>query len=1014
MADQPISQLPVATALTGDEVTVVVQRGITKQTQVANVAVLGGPTGPTGPQGSQGNIGNTGPTGPTGAVGPTGNTGVTGPSGTGPTGPTGATGAASTVVGPTGPNGATGPTGVAGPTGATGIQGNQGAQGVQGPTGPNGPTGPQGLQGPQGSIGATGTTGPTGATGSASTVAGPTGPTGSVGSAGPTGPTGTTGNTGPTGPTGSVGNAGPTGPTGSAGNTGPTGPTGSVGSAGPTGPTGTVGGTGPTGPTGAASTVAGPTGPTGTTGNTGPTGPTGSTPAIGGTNTQIQYNNAGSFGGVPLLTYNGTTLAMTGSTIDSTTIGGTTPAAGTFTTITGQTEVLKGTGTNLVLQSQFASGWTGGTNITLTPNNTTAPDGTTTAALVSLSSASTSEYIYQSTTFTNGLIYTISVYVKPSAATSFAIRSFTQAGFLSFTLTGSGAIGSATGIASNGVISYNATTGYYRCSASFTANATGSNNIGFDTNSTSFSGNAFYVWGAQLEIGSVTNTYIPTTTTAIYGTPTLSFSGVAGLGLQSDGSLYVSPAGTGALQAQKTDSTATGGNARGANAVDWQTSRSGATQVASGSFSVIGGGTTNVNSGFGGFIGSGFNNNNSATYGAIVAGQANTNSQNWNFIGAGQSNTAAGYYNIIGGGFTNSGTSGSAVTTQSGTMNATTAVTLSGSNASIRVGQYITGTSIASDTYVAAISGTALTLSKNASGSSTSTLSFFTPHGVVVGGGNNQATGAYSFIGGGGDAGTAANRNVASGDWSFVGGGIKNQATGLGAVVVGGGTDGTTIYGSTASGSRAFIGGGWNNIVNSSLGGIVSGQSNQVSGTAGGILAGTDNIANGNYSAILGGASGITRTITGNLVFPACQTPISTVQGVSQAALLVLGVQTTDATATILRSTASAAGTTNQVILPNNSAYYVRGSIVAGVTGGGDSSSWTFQGTIKRGANAAATSLVAAITATLVSQDTGAALWGGVTITADTTNGGLAVTVTGKASTTIRWVCKVETTEMTF
>ena len=102
-----------------------------------------------------------------------------------------------------------------------------------------------------------------------------------------------------------------------------------------------------------------------------------------------------------------------------------------------------------------------------------------------------------------------------------------------------------------------------------------------------------YLWGAQVEIGSVANTYIPTTTTAVYGTPSLSFSGVAGLGLQSDGSLYVSPAGTGAIQAQATTSSATGGNARGANAVDWQTSRNAANQVASGSQSVIVGGQNN-------------------------------------------------------------------------------------------------------------------------------------------------------------------------------------------------------------------------------------------------------------------------------------------------------------------------------------------------------------------------------------------------------------------------------------
>jgi hypothetical protein len=54
MADQSISQLGTATALTGDELTVVVQNGITKQTQLQDIANLGGPAGPVGPQGPQG------------------------------------------------------------------------------------------------------------------------------------------------------------------------------------------------------------------------------------------------------------------------------------------------------------------------------------------------------------------------------------------------------------------------------------------------------------------------------------------------------------------------------------------------------------------------------------------------------------------------------------------------------------------------------------------------------------------------------------------------------------------------------------------------------------------------------------------------------------------------------------------------------------------------------------------------------------------------------------------------
>jgi len=145
----------------------------------------------------------------------------------------------------------------------------------------------------------------------------------------------------------------------------------------------------------------------------------------------------------------------------------------------------------------------------------------------------------------------------------------------------------------------------------------------------------------------------------------------------------------------------------------------------------------------------------------------------------------------------------------------------------------------------------------------------------------------------------------------------------------------------------------------------------------------------------------------------ACFAPINPTLGISQGGYLILGRQTTDATATRLTSDTSAAATTNQVILPNNSAYYVKGSIIANVTGGGNTKSWDFIATIKRGANAAATSIVGAVTLNVQAADAGASTWV-VAITADTTNGGLAVTVTGQASTTIRWVCKIETTEVTF
>jgi hypothetical protein len=69
---------------------------------------------------------------------------------------------------------------------------------------------------------------------------------------------------------------------------------------------GPMGNTGPQGPIG----TTGPTGPQGAQGPTGATGPTGPTPAIGGSNTHIQFNNAGSLDGTANLVWNGTGLGI--------------------------------------------------------------------------------------------------------------------------------------------------------------------------------------------------------------------------------------------------------------------------------------------------------------------------------------------------------------------------------------------------------------------------------------------------------------------------------------------------------------------------------------------------------------------------------------------------------------------------------------------------------------------------------------------------------------------------------
>ena len=104
----------------------------------------------------------------------------------------------------------------------------------------------------------------------------------------------------------------------------------------------------------------------------------------------------------------------------------------------------------------------------------------------------------------------------------------------------------------------------------------------------------------------------------------------------------LSPKGTGAITAHSADNTAAGGNKRGTNAVDWQTNRGLASNVAGAADSVIGGGVGNS-------IGAGSTGSVIAGGGYNVAGGSNNAS-----IGGGSSNSAGGQLATVPGGYGNS------------------------------------------------------------------------------------------------------------------------------------------------------------------------------------------------------------------------------------------------------------------------------------------------------------------------------------------------------------------------
>ena len=133
--------------------------------------------------------------------------------------------------------------------------------------------------------------------------------------------------------------------------------------------------------------------------------------------------------------------------------------------------------------------------------------------------------------------------------------------------------------------------------------------------------------------------------------------------------------------------------------------------------------------------------------------------------------------------------------------------------------------------------------------------------------------------------------------------------------------------------------------------------------------------------------------------------------GDAQAGKFILMRQTTDATPTVLTATNADASVTNILIIPNNGTYAFKGIVVAKDATTLYSAMWEVTALMKRGANASTTAIVGTPTITKVFADAGASAWS-ITLTADTTNGGGAITVTGEAAKTIRWVSNIDSAEV--
>ena len=234
-----------------------------------------------------------------------------------------------------------------------------------------------------------------------------------------------------------------------------------------------------------------------------------------------------------------------------------------------------------------------------------------------------------------------------------------------------------------------------------------------------------------------------------------------------------------------------------------------------------------------------------------------------------------------------------------------------------------------------------------------------------------------------------ASTQVASGDYAVLSGGYRNTASGSYSAVAGG-------QSCVASGSYSFAAGQVCSASGNSSVALGNGTASAQSSVA--LGAGT---ADGPFSLTLGQYSKA-RGIRG--VFAHGSGRISSFGEEFESLRVVLGMQTTNNTQTTLSVDASSVSSDNQLSLPNSSALVVRGYCVARQNSTGDTAAWGFDAVIRRGANAAATAMVAACTPTLIAADAGAAAWA-LAVDADTTNGCLRVRGTGETSKSIIWSC---------